>query len=360
MFHFFKENSERYRREAVNLAKIEALYFPSMSLFIGLSTLLTIMIGGLAYIRGSETIGLDTIVEFVIYINMLTFPVSAIGWTASMIQRAAASQKRLNEFLTIKPTIDNNKAKQVKLTGEIEFRNVNFIYSNTGIKALDNFDLHIKAGEKIAIVGKTGSGKTSIVQLLLRLYDCTSGVILLDNKEISSIALDNLRSQISYVPQDGFLFSDNIINNIGFGLNNIDNEAIEKAAQMAAVHQDITGFPSGYQTIVGERGVTLSGGQKQRISIARALIKNAPILILDDSLSAVDTKTENEILSQINQYMKGRTAILVTHKIASLANFDRILVIDEGKIVEKGTHHELISLAGIYSEMYKRQRIDQP
>ncbi|HZI01212.1 MAG TPA: ABC transporter ATP-binding protein, partial [Flavisolibacter sp.] len=335
MFRFFEENSEKYRKEAITLAKIEALYFPSMSLFIGLSTLLTIMIGGMAYINNSGTIGLDTIVEFVIYINMLTFPVSAIGWTASMIQRASASQKRLNEFLLTEPTIKNSgAATTAKIRGEIIFDQVDYTYPDTGIKALNGINLHIKAGEKIAIVGKTGSGKSTLIQLLLRLYESTSGNLTIDGTAIAKYDIQQLRSQISYVPQDGFLFSEQIYNNIAFGLDRLEKNDIEKAAKLAVVHHDIKDFPAGYETMVGERGVTLSGGQKQRISIARALIKKSPILILDDSLSAVDARTESDILEHIHQFMVDKTAILITHKVSSLQQFDRIIVMEGGKIVE--------------------------
>ena len=358
MFQFFNDNSEKYRKEAITLAKIEALYFPSMSLFIGLSTLLTIMIGGMAYMSNSATIGLDTIVEFVIYINMLTFPVSAIGWTASMIQRAAASQKRLNEFLQTAPSIKNDlKENSVLIKGEIVFDNVDFTYPDTGITALKGINLQIKAGEKIAIVGKTGSGKSTLVQLLLRLYDCTSGKLSIDGRAINDFDLYQLRSQVSYVPQDGFLFSERIDNNIAFGLETSDKDEVEKAARLAVVHHDIETFPAGYETMVGERGVTLSGGQKQRISIARALIKKAPLLILDDSLSAVDSRTEKEILDHIIQFMADKTAILITHKIASLNQFDRIIVLEEGRIAESGTHEELMQKGKLYPEMYKRQHI---
>jgi len=361
MFSFFKDNSEKYRREATNLAKIESLYFPTMGLFIGLSTLLTIMIGGLQYINGSPDIGLDTIVEFVIYINMLTFPVSAIGWTASMIQRAAASQKRLNEFLHTKPAIQNSKAPiTTGIEGKVSFKNVNFIYPNTGIHALKDFNLEIKKGEKVAIVGRTGSGKTTIVQLLLRLYDPTSGAIFLDGKELKTLSLNSIRAGISYVPQDGFLFSDSVEENIGFGLSQMDGEAAREMARLAAVDKDISQFPLGYKTLVGERGVTLSGGQKQRVSIARALAKNSSLLILDDSLSAVDSKTEQEILGSIKGYMKDRTAILITHKITGLADFDKIVVLQSGRIVEEGTHFSLLQEKGLYTEMYRRQKVKQP
>ncbi|ANE53268.1 ABC transporter ATP-binding protein [Flavisolibacter tropicus] len=356
MFDFFERNSEKYRKEAVTLAKIEALYFPSMSFFIGLSTLLTIMIGGLAYING-EAIGLDTIVEFVIYINMLTFPVSAIGWTASMIQRAASSQKRLNEFLQTKPAIANAfTAEVIEWKGQIQFENVDFVYPNTGIHALKNFSLEIKPGERVAIVGRTGSGKTTIAQLLLRLYDVSSGKLQIDGHDIKHVDLAALRSQTSYVPQDGFLFSDTIENNISFGLPGANLEDVENAAQLASVHKDIMALPSNYQTVVGERGVTLSGGQKQRVSIARALVKNTSVLILDDCLSAVDARTEKEIFHNIETYMAGRTAIVITHKLTNLSGFDRIVVMNNGQIAESGTHSALMNQQGEFYEMYLKQQ----
>jgi ATP-binding cassette, subfamily B, multidrug efflux pump len=360
MLHYFKENSEKYRKDAVTLARIESLYFPSMSFFIGISTLLTIMIGGIQYINNDNDIGLDVIVEFVIYINMLTFPVSAIGWTASMIQRAAASQKRLNEFLHTEPKIfDSHSTIPLQLEGDVVFDHVNYTYPNTGLHALKDFSLHIKPGEKVAIVGRTGSGKSTMAQLLLRMYEPDSGKILFDGRESQTILLDSLRSQISYVPQDGFLFSDSIANNISFGLNNKDLNEIEKAAKTAAIHNEIISFPQGYETLVGERGVTLSGGQKQRISIARALIKRTPILVLDDTLSAVDTRTENLILNQVKEYMRNRTSIVITHKIAGITSFDKIVVLDDGKIVESGNHELLFEKKGLYYEMYQRQQLQE-
>ncbi|TCJ19312.1 ABC transporter ATP-binding protein [Flaviaesturariibacter flavus] len=354
MLGAFEDNSEKYRRDATTLAKIESLYFPSMALFIGISTLLTIMIGGLAVIRGM--IDLATIVEFVIYINMLTFPVSAIGWTASMIQRAAASQKRLNEFLHAVPLVrDAPDAEDMPISGAISFRGVDFVYPNTGIRALSNLTLDILPGQKVAVVGRTGSGKSTLVQLLLRLYDPTAGTVLLDGSDIRRIRLESLRGQVSYVPQDGFLFSDTIARNIAFGADGAGQEAIEAAAAAAAVHRDISGFPAGYETVVGERGVTLSGGQKQRVSIARALVRETPVLLLDDSLSAVDTRTEREILNHIGTYLQGRTSILVTHKVLSLSGFDQIVVLESGRLAEKGTHDSLLAAGGIYAEMYRSQ-----
>ncbi len=360
MLSFFKTNSEEYRNNAVALAKIESLYFPSMAFFIGISTLLTIMVGGLQYVRGENNIGLDTIVEFVIYINMLTFPVSAIGWTASMIQRAAASQKRLNEFLHAEPVIANHPSSvKTVLTGQISFQQVNFTYPNTGIQAIKNFSLEIHKGEKIAIVGKTGSGKTTVIQLLLRMYDANSGTVLFDGIDIKRIDLKTFREQISYVPQDGFLFSDTIEGNINFGLEESDKKKVSQAAKSSAVDKEIASFTKGYETMVGERGVTLSGGQKQRVSIARALIKNGVIIILDDSLSAVDARTERAILSNMDDHLKNKTSIIITHKIMSISNFDKIVVMDEGQIIETGRHQDLVDKKGVYYEMYLRQLVQE-
>lgn len=356
MLGFFEKNSEEYKKNAIGLAKVESLYFPSMTLMIGLSTLLTIMIGGLHYINDPGSIGLDTIVEFVIYINMLTFPVSAIGWTASMIQRAAASQKRLNEFLETEPTIQNTTASKLVLKGNINFINVDFIYPHTGIHALKKFTLTVKQGEKIAIIGRTGSGKTTIAQLLLRMYDTTGGKIELDGINIKDIDLKSLREQISYTPQDVFLFSDTVTNNILFGLEDGMNASVTTAACQASVHNDITGFNEQYETMIGERGVTLSGGQKQRISIARALIKNPQLVIFDDCLSAVDAKTEKEIIGNLYEYLADKTAIIITHRIFSLFHFDKIVIIEDGEIVEQGIHNELLARNGYYAELYYRQQ----
>ena len=355
MLGFFTKKTEEYRKNAIGLAKVEAIYFPSITLLIGLSILFTVMIGGIYYVRGTHEISLGTIVEFVLYVTMLTFPVSAIGLTASMIQRAAASQKRLNEFLQTEPDIQNKNAEaEKKLNGNIEFKDVDFVYPHTGIRALKNFNLKINRGEKIAIIGKTGSGKSTIAQLLLRMYDCTSGTILLEGKNIAEWNLYSLREQTGYVPQDVFLFSETVENNIGFGVNKSETE-IKEAAANAGIHDEIERFSEKYKTVVGERGVTLSGGQKQRISIARALIKNTPLIIFDDCLSAVDAKTEKEIIGNLYSTLKERTVIIITHRLFTHFNFDKIIVLDDGEIAEQGTHEELILARAYYASIYQRQ-----
>ncbi|HVY74223.1 MAG TPA: ABC transporter ATP-binding protein, partial [Puia sp.] len=334
-----------------------AIYFPSMGLIIGLSTLLTIMLGGFYVIRGTHHTDLGTIAEFVIYITMLTFPVSAIGWVASMIQRASASQKRLNEFLETVPAIQTPaEAISWKLTGNIEFDQVDFIYPNTGIQAIRHFNLKISPGEKIAIIGKTGSGKTTLAQLLLRFYDPTHGTIRMDGKNIRTIDLHQLRNQIAYVPQDVFLFSDTVTGNILFGAKDKTVDLARRAATFASVEQEVLQFPSGFETLIGERGVTLSGGQKQRISIARALSTDHEIVIFDDCLSAVDARTEKEIISNLYAYLENKTALIITHRIFSLFEFDRIIVLDQGRIVESGTHSSLLNLNGYYARLYEQQQ----
>ncbi len=357
MLGFFTKTSDEFRKQSVGLAKLEAIYFPFITLLIGLSTLLTILIGGLYYINGRHDIGISTIVEFVMYVNMLTFPVSAIGLTASMVQRASASQKRINEFLEIQPDIkDLPDATDIQLEGNIAFKNISFIYPDTGVQALKNFTISIKKGEKIAIVGKTGSGKTTIAQLLLRMYDPTEGVIEAEDTDIKHIRLESLRKQISYVPQDVFLFSDTITNNIGFGLSGIEKAEVETAAKYAGVENEIRGFSKGYGTMVGERGVTLSGGQKQRVSIARALAKEGGLIIFDDSFSAIDAKTEKEIMGHLNEALNDKTAIIITHRIFSLLRFDRIIVLDEGTLAGMGTHEQLMKENGYYAELFARQQ----
>ncbi len=357
MLGFFKKNSEAYRTNALSLAKTEAIYFPSMGLLIGLSTLITILAGGLDIIHGVAGSSAGKIAEFVMYIQMLTFPVSAIGWTASMTQRAVASQRRINEFLLTSPVIKNSPgAMEEELKGNITFNQVNFTYPHTGIHAIKDFSLQIKKGEKIAIIGKTGSGKSTIAQLLLRMYDPQQGEIKYDDHNVKNIRTGSLRSQISYVPQDVFLFSETIQNNISFGKKDATEAEVINAAKQASIYNEITAFEEGFKTMVGERGVTLSGGQKQRISIARALIKKPEIVIFDDCLSAVDARTENEIIGNLYEYLKDKTAIIITHRIFSLFNFDKIVVINEGSIAEQGTHDELIALQGLYSSMYAKQQ----
>ncbi len=356
MLNLFTKKSEEYKKQSISLSKLEAIYFPSIAFLIGISTLLTIMIGGLYYINNPGRIGLETIVEFVIYINMLTFPVIAIGWTASIIQRAAASQRRVDEFLQISPKIKNaENAVSVLLNGKIQFRNVDFVYPQTGIQAIKNFNLTINNGDKVAIVGRTGSGKSTIAQLLLRMYDISTGSIEMNGIDIRNLDLKNLREQISYVPQDVFLFSDTIANNISFGVSKSTNEAIENAAKQASFHDDVNDFPLKYETIIGERGVMLSGGQKQRLSIARALIKDPQLIIFDDCLSAVDIKTEKTIIDNLYSFLRNKTAIIITHRIFSLFQFDKIIVIEEGEIVEEGTHEQLLKNNGYYTELYYRQ-----
>ena len=355
MLGFFKKNSEAYRHNALSLAKTEAIYFPSMALMIGLSTLVTILAGGLMVIDGKVNVG--TIAEFVMYIQMLTFPVSAIGWTASMTQRAAASQKRINEFLHTTPSIQTPVENiHHHLEGNISFSNADFIYPHTGIHALKDFSLSINKGEKVAIIGRTGSGKSTIAQLLLRMYDVQKGMITYDGIPVNKLNLAFLRSQISYVPQDVFLFSETVSNNIGFGLKEATTEQIRTAAKLASVDKEIATFAEGYDTMIGERGVTLSGGQKQRISIARALVKDPQVVIFDDCLSAVDARTEKEIIENLYQYLDNKTAIIITHRIFSLFQFDNIIVLADGAIAEQGTHQALMQKQGIYAEMYARQQ----
>jgi ATP-binding cassette, subfamily B, multidrug efflux pump len=357
MLRFFSANSEEYRKNAIGLARVEAIYFPSMGLIIGLSTLLTIMIGGLYVIHGTHHTDLGTITEFVIYITMLTFPVSAIGWVASMIQRASASQKRLNEFLETRPVIQNQlQAESHRLTGNISFEHVDFIYSQTGIHAIKDFNLEVRKGEKIAIIGRTGSGKTTLAQLLLRFYDPTRGTIRMDGVDLRNLNLAGYRNQIGYVPQDVFLFSDTVTANILFGVDRKLETTARKAAEFASIDNEISHFPLGYNTLIGERGVTLSGGQKQRISIARALSGNHEIVIFDDCLSAVDARTEKEIISRLYEYLQNKTAFIITHRVFSLFEFDRIIVLDQGKMVETGTHVELLSRNGHYTRLYEQQQ----
>ncbi|NIM34512.1 MAG: ATP-binding cassette domain-containing protein [Hydrotalea flava] len=361
MLHFFDKNSEEYKKNAIGLAKVEAIYFPSMTLLIGISTLLTIAIGGWYLIHQQYNVSAGTILEFVIYINMLTFPVSAIGWTASMIQRAAASQKRINEFLNTTPEIqDKPNLKPVHVSGDIHFNQISFTYPNTGIQALSNFNLTVQAGQKVLLLGRTGSGKSTVAQLLLHFYNPDKGNITIGGHDIQNIPLRILRKEISYIPQDVFLFSDTIANNIAFGQQwPVDKAQVEQAAKNASIHNEIMSFDKHYETLVGERGVTLSGGQKQRISIARALIKQPEVIVFDDCLSAVDAKTENEIVTNLYNFLKDKTGIIITHRIFSTFRFDKIVVLEDGEITEEGTHESLMQLNGYYAELYRIQVLEK-
>ncbi|HTN36976.1 MAG TPA: ABC transporter ATP-binding protein [Arachidicoccus sp.] len=355
---FFSKSSEDYRKNAVGLAKMEAVYFPSMNLIIGISTIITVLIGCEIVLHDTTKVGL--IVEFVIYILLLIFPVSAIGWVASMTQRASASQKRLNEFLQKQPEIqDLPVTKPANLKGDIHFENLSFTYPNTGIKAIQNFNLKVKQGEKVLILGKTGSGKSTIAQLLLRSYDPDKGDIFIGGVNIKEMPFKELRENISYVPQDVFLFSDTIAHNISFGLSKqAPREKVEAAARSASIHSEILELENGYETLVGERGVMLSGGQKQRVSIARALIKEPELMVFDDCLSAVDAKTEKEIITHLNQFLSDKTAIIITHRIFTVFNFAQILIIEDGTITEHGTHEQLMKLGGYYAELYRKQVLE--
>ena len=355
MLGFFNSNSEEYKKNAIGLAKIEAIYFPSMALMIGLSTLITILIGGIQALNDPMKVGV--IVEFIIYINMLTFPVSSIGWVASMIQRASASQKRINEFLHTEPKIKSETTVlPSSIKGYVHFNNVTFTYPHTGITAIKNFNLDVKPGEKVLILGRTGSGKSTIAQLLLRFYEPSSGSVTLDGKPLNNFPLQYLREQVSYVPQDVFLFSDTIHENISFGLaQSAAAEEVKNAAENASILKEIDLFAKRFDTMVGERGVTLSGGQKQRISIARALIKKPSLVVFDDCLSAVDTATENNILNNIGTILKDKTALIITHRIFRQIQFDKIIVLEDGEILEQGTHLELMNKNGYYSDLYNVQ-----
>jgi len=356
MYRTFSEATEEYRKSNINLALTDAIYGPAMGIFTGLSIILTVLIGGFQAINGYITVG--NIAEFVIYISMLTFPIMAIGFTANMITRAAVSQRRINEFLDAPVDIRNAPdALHHNLIGKVEFRNVTFVYPHTGIRALEQFNLVIEKGEKVAVMGKTGSGKSTLVHLLLRMYDVTEGEILIDGTNIKELDLSSLRKQVSYVPQDVFLFSDTIASNIAMG-DTFDMERIQEAARLADVHKDIVGLVSGYDTITGERGVMLSGGQKQRISIARALYKKPAMLIMDDSLSAVDSKTENTIQQNLSAILKDKTTIIISHRIFRYWNFDKIIIMEDGRIVEQGSHETLMKLDGHYAALYQYQTED--
>jgi len=355
--NMFEIQSNDYKKDSMSLVKVSALFYPTMLLLIGLSTILTIYIGGIQVMNGSITAG--NIAEFIIYINQLTFPVTMLGWVTSLIQRAAASQKRINEFLDIPSDIQSTEPEDKEITGHLKFENVSFTYPDTGIRALKNLNFEIKEGEFLAIIGKTGSGKSTLANLIMRMYDVQEGSISIDGKNLKSLNLKNYRSQIGFVPQEVFLFSDTIKNNIAFGLDQVTDEEVYNAAKNASVYHNIIDFEEKFETMLGERGITLSGGQKQRVSIARALIKSPKILIFDDCLSAVDTRTEEEILQNLGRLMEGKTSILIAHRISTIKNADKILVLDNGKIIEQGTHSELLSLNGSYTELYNNQLLEE-
>tara|TARA_R110000868_G_scaffold74662_9_gene215687 strand:- start:690 stop:1865 length:1176 start_codon:yes stop_codon:yes gene_type:complete len=350
----FKSLAAESKEKQINLAKVQAWFFPMMILLIGTSNLLVIYFGGMQYINGEiESIG--TIAEFIIYVNMLTWPVATIGWVTSIVQQAEASQKRINEFLKIEPEIKNNVNTHTEITGDIVFKDVTFTYDDTNIQALKNISFQIKEGETLAILGKTGSGKSTILDLIGRLYDIDKGSITINNTEINNLNLNDLRDSIGYVPQDAFLFSDTIKTNIKFGKQDATDDDVIDAAKNAQVHKNIIKFNKGYETVLGERGITLSGGQKQRVSIARAIIKSPKILLLDDCLSAVDTETEEKILKNLNKISNGKTSIIVSHRVSSAKNADKIIVLDDGEIVQQGTHDTLIDVDGYYKHLYLKQ-----
>ncbi|MFM1878461.1 MAG: hypothetical protein RLZZ241_1327 [Bacteroidota bacterium] len=342
------------RETSMDLAKINAWFFPLMILLIGVSNIFVIYIGGIQFANGAIA-SLGTILEFIIYVNMLTWPVAIVGWLTSIVQNASASQKRINEFLNTKSEIVNAQEDPSEIKGKIAFEGVTFTYPDTGITALKDISFVINPGETLTILGKTGSGKSTILDLIARLYDLDQGQILIDNQPVKQMNLNSLRQSIGSVPQDAFLFSDTIANNIRFGKGDATQSEIETAAQLAVVHENITGFASGYETVLGERGITLSGGQKQRISIARALIKDPTIYLFDDCLSAVDTETEEAILGNIKKASRDKTTIIVSHRVSSAIHADKILVLDTGKMIQWGTHEELLSANGFYKDLYENQ-----
>jgi ATP-binding cassette subfamily B protein len=351
----FAKEAEEYRKLNLGLAKTEALFQPFMMLLIGLSIILTVYIGGMDAIAGKISIGMIT--TFVWFVIRLTWPIASLGWVTSLVQRAAASQERINEFLKTEPAIKSATTESLNLQGNIEFRNVSFVYPDSGVRALNNFSFTAKPGQSVAILGHTGSGKSTVAQVLLRLYDVSEGQVLIDDKDIRKINLDEFRANTGYVPQEVFLFSDTIAENIRFNsqtkLN--DDEAVKQAAKDAAIYANIMEFPEGFQTMVGERGVTLSGGQKQRISIARAIVTHPKVLVFDDCLSAVDTETEEEILGNLDRIMKGKTTIIISHRVSSVRNADHIIVMEHGAVAEEGTHEQLLTRKGLYAELYKKQ-----
>lgn len=353
----FEIECEEFKTRSMHLVKVNALFFPVMVILIGLSTIFTIYIGGLQEINGEITVG--NIPEFVIYINMLTWPFAATGWVTSLVQRAAASQKRINEFLKTEPSIKSNKIDKKEIRGDIQFENVDFKYENSGIQALKNVSIKIKAGQTIGIIGRTGSGKSTLAAMIARFYDPDAGVIRIDNEDLKKIDLHNYRKHLGYVSQEDFLFSDTIENNIGFSNDDLSTEKIIEAAKMADVHDNIMDTKRGYKTILGEKGINLSGGQKQRISIARAIISAPTILIFDDCLSALDTETEEHVLRNLNLINKDQTKIFISHRVSTIRNADKIFVLDHGEIIEEGSHNELMKKGELYSELFEQQLIEE-
>ena len=354
----FESLSQASKEKNIDLTKVQALFFPLMMLLIGASNILVIYIGGSKFISG-EIQDFGTIVSFLIYVNMLTWPVAIVGWVTSMIQQAEASQKRINEFLKTEPAIVNTSKIATPIKGSIAFKSVSFTYDDTNIQALKNISFTVQPGETIAILGNTGSGKSTILELIARLYDTAPQTLFIDNTPIKDLNLQSLRSSIGFVPQDAFLFSESISENIKFGKQDATDQQVIAAATLAAVHKNITGFTKGYQTILGERGITLSGGQKQRVSIARALIKDPAILLFDDCLSAVDTETEEEILSNLHRISQNKTTVIVSHRVSSAKNADKIIILEEGRVIQQGTHNELVNTPGYYKELYLKQRTEK-
>ncbi len=353
----FDEIADKSKEKNIHLQEANALFFPLMVLLIGLSNIIVIYIGGQQYINNEIQIG--TIIEFMLYVNILTWPVAVVGWVTSMIQQAEASQVRINEFLNQVPEIQNYNTAPTLLKGKVNFKDVTFTYDDTNITALKNITFSAEVGETVAFLGKTGSGKSTIIELIARLYDTKQGTISLDDQPIETTNLNDIRNQIGFVPQDPFLFSESIGNNIKFGKEKATEEEIIQAAKNAVVHENIIEFPNGYQTILGERGVTLSGGQKQRVSIARAIIKNPKILIFDDCLSAVDTETEERILTNLKQVSKNKTTFIISHRVSSAKNADKIIILDAGEIIQQGTHNQLITTKGYYKDLYEQQLLEK-
>jgi ATP-binding cassette subfamily B multidrug efflux pump len=350
----FTELSRDSVKKNMSLAKVNAQFGPLMILLIGISNLIVIYVGGIMYMNGSiDKIG--TIAQFILYINMLTWPVASLGWISSMVQEAEASQKRINEFLKTEPEIQNTAEGHTAVLRQVAFENVSFTYEDTNITALKDVSFTVNKGETLAILGRTGSGKSTILSLISRLYDAESGQVKVDGQDIRKLNLDDLRDSIGFVPQDAFLFSDTIKNNIKFGNEDATDEEVIAVAKKAVVHNNIVGFTKEYETILGERGITLSGGQKQRVSIARALIKDAPILLLDDCLSAVDTETEEAILNNLLDFCRDKTTVIVSHRVSSAKNADRIIIMEDGKIIQEGTHNQLVNEAGYYKDLYLKQ-----